>query len=225
MEMEEIYHPTGGPWGSDYIDEKFDALMDEIFGEDALRVFRNFSGANYAKIKDNFRKSKMNFYAKTDKAKFHKLQLTAEFMNEIGEVSAKKFQSAVNMTNDDIDSSEIFTDMVNNAAPFGFSKGELKMDSDTLLMSAAIWKECLFDKVIDPMIAHVQELIAKVNEIEGKDGKVLTPFEAVCARDMRVGCKALSSPVLPLARILSKTVPFLAVCLSVRPSVCLSWNE
>ena len=165
--MEEIYHPTGGPWGSDYIDEEFDKLLDEVFTKEALNPFREYKPANYTKIKDSFRKSKMNFYNKPNE-KFHKMQLTAEFMDEIGEYSSSKFN---NLANDDVDSSEVFKEIVDNAKPYGLPRGDLKMENDTLFLSADIWRECLFDKVINPMIDHVQKLIVKVNDIEDKDGK------------------------------------------------------
>ena len=71
-------------------------------------------------------------------------------MNEevFADVVDKKLQSAVNLTN-----AEIFAEMVNRAGlPLRYER------------------ECLISKVIDPMIAYVHQLIAQVNEIEGKDG-------------------------------------------------------
>ena len=38
--VEEIYNSKGGPWGSDYIDEEFDQLLDEVFGAGAIDKFK-----------------------------------------------------------------------------------------------------------------------------------------------------------------------------------------
>ena len=65
----------------------------------------------------------------------------------------------------------MFNEIISNAKPFGLARGNLKMERDTLFISSVIWKEHLFDKVINPMIDHVHNLIKEVNLIKDKDGK------------------------------------------------------
>eukprot|EP01084_Bolivina_argentea_P079170 143651_1 len=81
--MEEVHHCTGGPWGSDYIDEHFDQLLIEIFDEDKVKEFIQQQPANYTRIKDSFRKTKMSFYNNNNDEKedeFHGVQLSLEFI-------------------------------------------------------------------------------------------------------------------------------------------------
>eukprot|EP01084_Bolivina_argentea_P239280 402216_1 len=44
------------------------------------------------------------------------------------------------------------------------------MDDDIFYISVKIWKEYLFDKVINPMIKHVEEMIPKVNQVADRKG-------------------------------------------------------
>jgi len=87
--------------------------------------------------------------------------LTLDFKTEIADYSASKFKIASD--NDDFDS------MIEKARPFGLEAGKhLKCKDNDLFISETIWREHLFDKVIDPMIAHVEGLIEKVSKIRGK---------------------------------------------------------
>ena len=145
--MEELYKPTGGPWGSDYIDDHFDALLDEIFGSGAVRAFQSKFPANYTTVRDNFRKQKMNFYNNED-ARFLKVELTLIFKNEIAEYSSKNCPQIANETDD-------FESIIESAHPFGLEAGKhLKCEGNDLFISSTIWREHLFDKVINPMIAQ-----------------------------------------------------------------------
>lgn len=156
MEMEEIHRPTGGPWGSDYMDGFFDELLDEIFGQGTVDKFRRSRPAVYTKIVDNFRKSKMLFYSNAN-VKRHKVQLHMDFMDHVEDESSSALS---------------FGKMLENATPFGLEKGHFGLEEDTLWMSREVWSKHLFDRIIDPMIGHVQELIEEVNQVEGKDGTV-----------------------------------------------------
>ena len=39
--MQEIHHPTGGPWGSDYVDVYFEKFLCELFGDDMIHEYIN----------------------------------------------------------------------------------------------------------------------------------------------------------------------------------------
>ncbi len=148
--MEEIHHCTGGPWGSDYIDDHFERLLMEVFGEEIVTTFKQNNAANYTRIKDNFRAAKMSFF-RNENEKFHAVALTSELMEHVEE------------------SSDECSKIVESCRPFGLAVGNLQMDADKLCMSQSVWRECLFDKVIDPMIKHVQEMIEIVNQTEDKN--------------------------------------------------------
>jgi len=62
-----------------------------------------------------------------------------------------------------------FNKIIDGATPFGVDRGCMKMDGDILFMATRIWTECLFDKVINPMINHVANMIPKINDIEDKN--------------------------------------------------------
>ena len=163
MEMEEVHRPTGGPWGSDYIDGFFDALLDEIFGDGTMRVFRMSMPSVHTKVVDNFRKSKMQFYNQPN-APRHAVKLNLDFIDEVARLGQNVIAKALHID----DEPEQFRETLENATPFGLPKGHFTLENDTMWMSREIWANHLFDRIIDPMIEHVQDLIEEVNEVEGK---------------------------------------------------------
>ena len=164
--MEEVHRPTGGPWGSDEIDRLFDSLLDEIFGNGTMNVVRESIPATHTKVIDGFRKSKMQFWNNPGAQK-HKVQLNADFIDNVVSMSSNPLAKVTA-----VDDTEIFRDILESAEPFNLPKGHMTLENDTMWMSKEIWSKHLFDRIIDPMIEHVQELIADVNEVPGKDGVV-----------------------------------------------------
>ena len=39
--VKELYHPTGGPWGSCYIDDRYIKLFEDIFSKDWIKEFKS----------------------------------------------------------------------------------------------------------------------------------------------------------------------------------------
>ena len=161
--MEELQRLTGGPWGSDEIDRLFDSLLDEIFGKRTMNTVRKTVA--YNNVINAFRKSKMQFW-NNPCARRHKVQLNTDFIEEVG--SDRDPWANVK----GVDDAEIFRDILESAAPFGLSKGHITLEEDTMWMSKEIWTTHLFDRIIDPIVGHVQDLIAEVNEVPRKDGMV-----------------------------------------------------
>eukprot|EP01084_Bolivina_argentea_P271789 462543_1 len=95
----------------------------------------------------------MSFY-NNEKDKFHDVQLSLEFILAVS------------------DDKEEFDRIIDTCRPFGINTGCLKMETDKLLIKSNIWKEYLFDKVIDPMISHVEQMIPKVNNTTDKEGNI-----------------------------------------------------
>eukprot|EP01084_Bolivina_argentea_P094079 169138_1 len=99
----------------------------------------------------------MSFYNNNNDEKedeFHGVQLSLEFIFAVA------------------DDKEEFDGIIDTCCPFGINTGCLKMETDKLLIKTNIWKEYLFDKEIDPMISHVEQMIPKVNEIPDKNGNI-----------------------------------------------------
>eukprot|EP01084_Bolivina_argentea_P094078 169137_1 len=90
----------------------------------------------------------MSFYNNNNDEKedeFHGVQLSLEFIFAVA------------------DDKEEFNNIIDTCHPFGIGIGCFKMEKDKLLIRSNIWKEYLFDRVIDPMISHVEQMIPKVN--------------------------------------------------------------
>ncbi|XP_070579297.1 heat shock 70 kDa protein 12A-like [Ptychodera flava] len=62
--IEELYKASGGPWGGTKVDEKFEDLMKEIFGKDAIRAFKKQYPAAWYTIKRRFQHVKTTDYAR-----------------------------------------------------------------------------------------------------------------------------------------------------------------
>eukprot|EP01084_Bolivina_argentea_P182208 314604_1 len=119
--MQEIYHPTGGPWGSDYVDEHFVSFLGVLFGDDLVQEYIHRYPHDFTKIIDNFRHAKMSFYPnKSDK--HHSTRLSASFIIEQG-------------IENDVDNIEQF---IANKGAFGL-KDSAHLKNETLFMSDEIW--------------------------------------------------------------------------------------
>merc|ERR1712087_615049 len=60
--VQEIVCPTGGPWGSTYIDDFFIKLLHLIFNKQWLDEFKTEDPASYTELIDNFRVAKQEFW-------------------------------------------------------------------------------------------------------------------------------------------------------------------
>ena len=63
FEIEELLHPTGGPWGASYIDEEFTQLLNRIFGKEKIDEFKGKNQSMYHQFMSNYKyNSKKTFY-------------------------------------------------------------------------------------------------------------------------------------------------------------------
>ena len=92
---------------------------------------------DWTKVIDEFRYSKMNFY-KNEFAKYYSTKLTQDFM-----------------VYPDVDNIHQY---VSNQKPFGLTNA-VELNDEELIISTEIWKKHLFDKVMDPMIEHIEDLL------------------------------------------------------------------
>eukprot|EP01084_Bolivina_argentea_P114871 204416_1 len=60
--VEEIVHPTGGKWGSGYIDELFVKLLEKIFGKPFMDNYKDKNPAKFVEVMEQFELAKKTFY-------------------------------------------------------------------------------------------------------------------------------------------------------------------
>eukprot|EP01083_Nonionella_stella_P017227 48157_1 len=156
--IEEIHHATSGPWGSDHIDDHFESLLVDVFGEYAMKRFKSCYPQSYVELKQSFNVSKKLFDGTRSVIN---VQMPFNFVYYIGEYAAIHCNIDIDEYYDEED--EALCEILNT---FGLGTGQLWVEDDILCISTKIWKEYLFDKVIDPMIDHIASVIPIVNQNE-----------------------------------------------------------
>eukprot|EP00486_Rosalina_sp_Unknown_P005549 CAMPEP_0201570984 /NCGR_PEP_ID=MMETSP0190_2-20130828/13502_1 /ASSEMBLY_ACC=CAM_ASM_000263 /TAXON_ID=37353 /ORGANISM="Rosalina sp." /LENGTH=460 /DNA_ID=CAMNT_0047995145 /DNA_START=17 /DNA_END=1396 /DNA_ORIENTATION=- len=95
--VKEVYQPSGGAWGSSYIDKHFIRLLTDLFPKGWLQEFQQSRPSDYTILLNNFRRSKETFYARDikqnnknnksdpsvnayDKQQTHNIKLPTEFI-------------------------------------------------------------------------------------------------------------------------------------------------
>ena len=78
--VKEIIHPSGGKWGSCYIDDQFIGILKDIFGKYDISMdeFSKEEPAEYIQLMHNFQIAKADFYF--DKKKNVSCQLPQKFL-------------------------------------------------------------------------------------------------------------------------------------------------
>ena len=84
FEVKEIFHPSGGKWGSCYIDDQYIKLLADIFGKKFLDEFKQESPNGYVEIINDFQAAKAIFYQNQEEMS-HNVRLPAEFLSFIEE--------------------------------------------------------------------------------------------------------------------------------------------
>eukprot|EP01084_Bolivina_argentea_P185288 319533_1 len=92
--VKECHHPSGGPWGSCYIDDEFITIMNCIFSEDWMNEFKHASPNIYTEMLMNFRSSKNKFdptasaNESTEDDQFHNIRVPYDFLSFLEEKMA-----------------------------------------------------------------------------------------------------------------------------------------
>eukprot|EP01084_Bolivina_argentea_P169678 294120_1 len=170
--VEEIVYPTGGPYGSCYIDDAYMKLLENIFSKKWLDEFKQDSPTVYVDIMYHFQQAKSTFYADSE-AFVHNIQIPFEFVQFLEEKcgandttpeikiksfskSTKYFRQLFSESDEKINDEDEKEKCVLQL----FMKNENKKYKDSedhLQMDVKIWK-CLFDSKINPIISHVSKL-------------------------------------------------------------------
>ncbi len=141
--VKEIIPPSGGPWGSCYIDDQYKQTLNQIFGDELMKEFRKLHPDIFVEMMDEFQIAK-GTYTYNQKSKHHGCRIPDDFMAWIDE----KFED-----NQDVDGAE---DIVTNSVMF--KSNLVRMNEESLEFDNIVWIS-MFDQVIDPIIEHIKKLL------------------------------------------------------------------
>jgi len=151
--VKELYPPDGGPFGSTYIDKAFLKLFETIIGEKEFKQLQTGKSSHLIlRLENEIRISKENFSQSLEKNNvYHSMNLPIDIIDYFEDDSESK-----------INIREKFND-------FEF-RGEKKMfeiakRSQVLKIHENVWKH-LFDIVVDPIIAKMNDIIINANIID-----------------------------------------------------------
>ena len=142
--VKELHYPTGGPWGDMYVDKAFENILHDLLGNELLDSIKNEDQGAYFDLLQNFRKAKMNF-EDIGNGKFVSIQLPTDFIDRIdSDIELDKFESKI------------------QNYEYKGHKNCFNFDDDGYLrMNCLIWKNYLYDPLINKVIDHVKELLSK----------------------------------------------------------------
>eukprot|EP01083_Nonionella_stella_P009681 27761_1 len=146
--VREILPPSGGPWGSAYIDDQYKQTLDRIFGDDLMREFKGAHPNIYMYTMDYFQRAKADFDGRNT---HHNCRLPHDFIAWMED----KFE-------DDEDVQEV-EDIIRNCELH--QSNWIELTDEILQLDTSIWM-CMFDAVIDPMVAHVKQLLCEKSMVE-----------------------------------------------------------
>eukprot|EP01083_Nonionella_stella_P068815 182994_1 len=175
--VEEIIRPTGGKWGSCYVDDLYIMLLNDIFGKDMMDLYRKEEPSQFVKIGDYFQLAKKTF-SENQQCKTHRVQLPYEFLCYLEE----QFEKMDRVVEDTVHEYSktlqyfhvLFKDEDDISVVSSTSDGhmcDVKLissnpnaqfeDSDEYLeLDCVIWK-CMFESKIGKIVDHIHKLLKK----------------------------------------------------------------
>ncbi|ETO31419.1 hypothetical protein RFI_05700 [Reticulomyxa filosa] len=79
FEVRELIPPSGGPWGSSYIDTRFEQMLQQIFGCQLIDEFKITHPDVYVELLRGFEDSKRRFFARQRKVEKHSIPVPFQF--------------------------------------------------------------------------------------------------------------------------------------------------
>eukprot|EP00484_Ammonia_sp_Unknown_P018486 CAMPEP_0197039208 /NCGR_PEP_ID=MMETSP1384-20130603/16028_1 /TAXON_ID=29189 /ORGANISM="Ammonia sp." /LENGTH=647 /DNA_ID=CAMNT_0042469763 /DNA_START=43 /DNA_END=1986 /DNA_ORIENTATION=+ len=146
--VKEILHPSGGAWGSCYIDDEYVKLLETIFSKEWMDALKTKYPAVFTELVDEFQKAKETFFTDTETAK-HDVELPSDFINFMLE--------KVDESGDD--EQEQLEDIISKAV-INNKRNLIKLEDERLEIDDSVWQQ-MFDRVLNPMIAHIRTLLHK----------------------------------------------------------------
>jgi len=171
--MKQISSPSGGPWGSTYIDDAFLRLLTEVVSAEWMREFQLQHASQYIELLQNFRASKAKYFVdvKSKKKKIKKTDFDCTFYNVklpfefVDFMEGKLSEEAEDNDDDDDDDDSMLLEKKVRQFDFVFKNNQksgaqlLRLNEQTLELSYSVWNS-LFDGVIDEIMAHIADLLA-----------------------------------------------------------------
>jgi len=174
--VQELVHPTGGAWGSTFIDDHFLRLLDEIFSHEWMTQFKEEDPSAYAELVDNFRNAKQLFWKPKDCADMKELDFESMSDDDKISVFANKWHNVtlpldfhafveerMSESNEELEDCDLET-LVEQTEVLGRS-GLIVWGEEFLQLNYAVWTTRLFDRVVTPILKHCQHLLADANSV------------------------------------------------------------
>ena len=137
----EILHPSGGTWGSFYIDDQYVKLLEDIFSKEWIDQFKKNIQAYTQKQLIIFRKQNSSFI--NSEAETLNCELPYDFLNFIEDTIT-----------DDTEIEEVVGNF-----KFGGKANMVSLEDEYLVINVNIWRS-MFDHVINPTISHIHDLLS-----------------------------------------------------------------
>ena len=167
--IRQIVAPSGGAWGSAFVDDHFVRLLGEVFGAEWMGQFEREHPTKFVELLRNFRNSKRSYdgryvggHGKGKRVRrkqfdctFHNVQLPFEFMEFMAE---RLGEEAEDGDGDGDDEEEEDLDRTVAAFTKFGKEGLLRLNDEYLEMSFTIWNS-LFDPLLDEIVKHCQMLL------------------------------------------------------------------
>ena len=132
--LEQIHYPTGGPYGSSYVDDAFFTMLSKIIGDENWAKWRSKYGKEFVKFKRDFRASKEEYKGG---AILPEIEMPSDLFDFCEDELKEEFDAMV------------------SESEFG---DHMEVDEGYLSINDAIWRR-LFDECVKPLIAHVKKLL------------------------------------------------------------------
>merc|ERR1719474_244039 len=146
FEVKEVLHPSGGPWGSCYIDDQFVELLHAIFSKEWVEEFKAKDPSKWVQTIDNFQTSKESFRGDQRKKHGHNVTLPVQLIgfmqDKLTATSSKSIHLAAAIAQKSV---------------FG-KNHKMKLSEQTLELDNVLWTN-MFDHVLDPTISHIKSLL------------------------------------------------------------------
>eukprot|EP01084_Bolivina_argentea_P202687 346269_1 len=158
LAVKEIFHPSGGKWGSAYIDDQYIKLLKEILPEEWIEEFKVEDPKTYVEIINNFQRSKSTFYSHSRiNSNKHNVELPCDFCGFIEEKMEDSHDGMYEYLEEKINEMEFMGDSTT-----------ITMDDNILEITVEIWKKKMFDPIIKPTINHIKELLNDKQKLNQK---------------------------------------------------------
>jgi len=157
--VKEVYEPSGGAWGSSYIDKHFVRLLRDVFPKGWLNAFQTAHPAAMTTLLNNFRRAKETFYARDVEKRAHNIRLPVSLI-EFMEDRLERQNELARLTQQSSPKADSYEDLAALVAAKDFlgSTGQWALVEDKLEVAYAVWQH-LFDRVIDRVVDHCAALL------------------------------------------------------------------